>query len=114
MPLRDLPATCGDCGGVLHEIKLFARSRVNPLSGAADDCDLLFGSPKTTRSSLLFMYEAEGSVHSLRCEACGRISLYGVRDDDATLKAEVIECLECGARIEAEQQSCPQCGWSYR
>jgi hypothetical protein len=27
--------------------------------------------------------------------------------------SEEIDCVECGAKIPAEQTRCPQCGWSY-
>jgi hypothetical protein len=28
--------------------------------------------------------------------------------------AEPIVCLQCGARIPAQKECCPQCGWSYQ
>jgi hypothetical protein len=28
--------------------------------------------------------------------------------------AESIECLDCGAAIEANESKCPKCGWSYK
>lgn len=28
--------------------------------------------------------------------------------------SEVIDCIECGAKIPAEKTRCPKCGWSYQ
>ena len=42
-----------------------------------------------------------------------------VRDNDETppsedlSSAEPIQCLECGAKIDAGESQCPKCGWTY-
>ena len=73
----DSQRTCPDCNKPLVEIKLFARSMVNPLSGAASDSDFLFTDVGAERSFWECTYEEKGIVKSYRCQSCGRILIYG-------------------------------------
>jgi hypothetical protein len=92
-----LPTTCPDCAGPMREVTLFARSALNPISGAAIDSAV-----------------AQYTDRSLMCHICGRLFLYGIPKSDADLPvAETIDCLHCGTPIDASQSNCPKCGWSY-
>jgi hypothetical protein len=35
------------------------------------------------------------------------------RPNEEPTPAESIECLECGAKIDAGESQCPKCGWTY-
>lgn len=49
------------------------------------------------------------------CNQCGNLQLFAasfVRDNLSA--SEDTACLHCGITIEAGQQACPRCGWTWR
>jgi len=115
MTQTSLPTICPDCAGSMREVTLFGRGLQKSVSAAAVDAAVVhYTDAKATRSTWLSMFQVEGDVRSMLCRACGRLFLYGVPkpDPDPSL-AETINCLQCGAQIEASHSKCPMCGWSY-
>ena len=72
---------CPDCNGAFTQIKLFARSVENPLTGSAIDTDLSFYTDvDAERSGFLAMFKPQGRVETFLCNSCGRIFLFGTAD----------------------------------
>jgi hypothetical protein len=72
------PKTCPDCHGELAQVKLFGRSWENPLTKVAVETDLgFYTDAQGERGSFSGQFTPQGTLTAFRCQACGRIFLYG-------------------------------------
>ena len=67
--------TCSDCGGAAHEIRLLDTGDHRSHN------DLEYTVPEAHRGFFLHRYPVKGKVVAFMCEACGRISIFGVPND---------------------------------
>lgn len=69
---------CPDCGGLLADIKLFARGWVKPVSKTAADAAVeYYAAKEAPRSPMAAMFDEAGTVESTMCGDCRRIFIHG-------------------------------------
>lgn len=73
-----LPNACPDCGGETREVTLFGRGPENVVSQIAVDSAVVHYAEADAARTWTAMIKPQGSVHTMMCQACGRISMYGV------------------------------------
>lgn len=114
-----LPTECPDCDGELREVTVIADA---PRSGYAVGEAIVdrYAPADAKRSFWTGKFPTEGTVRSLMCQTCGRLFQYcvshvGVEAETLEIPeaVEILNCLECGTRMEPTQQECPRCGWNY-
>jgi len=54
--------------------------------------------------------ERPGDKHVFLCQACGCGIWFPA---SAAEPEEILECFECGAEIDRNDERCKSCGWSY-
>jgi hypothetical protein len=69
--IRSQREKCADCGGQLHEIKVFEQGH------GTGDIPLRFGGKDSKRSMWTGTIPTEGTLMAFMCSACARVSFYG-------------------------------------